>query len=924
MQDAADVQILTDPVSRVACPKCSHKMDVQGLPAFASLVCSSCGYELTVPARLGLFLLLKIIGMGGMGAVYFAHDEVLNRQVAIKVMRKSLGDNPAFSETFLREAQTAAKINHPNIVHIYAFGKEKGQPYIVMELVQGGGLEKLMASGEPLDQVLVMRIGKQVADGLRHASDEGMVHGDVKPENILLGEGQVAKLVDFGLASVSGTASAEIWGTPYYIAPEKVKRQKADHRADIYSLGGTLYHALAGRPPFDGVDANAVVRARFSETLKPLTELRRDIDPDVAAIITRMLQNEPSLRYPTYGSLLSDIRRVLERLGPSVAAAPGGRKIVLRRKGGAVQTDSADIDSAGPAASGVPLSGSQTSSEKKIVVGRGVMTSDTVRSGREETDATSSAKPRRVLRVIMVIVVLVVIGILGVVGGLYGLMMWGKKQAAKLETEMMQQVRVRDDAVTRLQSIADRAKGLADQCAADAAKALALATNVAAQATPFVSEVVRPYVTPPRPESAPQEADADAVPPETEPEPEVTRRPSGESDANRLAEAAAAVAAAGLPVTAENIALFAKKLRKKSAPGASADKPNAAEKPAADGGADAEPVAAPIEELDLPVVVQRIRAIFQGVYELENAAEMTAKLFAEVSQAIQEPDVPSRSLEALQSLQADLTRRCDAVAAQRTVAEGKSILEGIEADHATALRLLDEVRADRTRQARDAQARDAAEQAAREKQRLEEEHKARVQTEAASVTATEGVNIELMHNLDFRKAARALRNLEEGIETPEGKAALALAQERLSRIEAFYEFLGGATAGVPVPGAGVVDAERPIAPFRHPHQGWIVQKSDARGITINAKTKQWQDVEDVLIVMIIRYLLKEERQATSLRFRYRIQQYINASLFLETFIVNSPAVKEMAVSFANEAVDLFPRSREEIDRLMPGLLKRED
>jgi hypothetical protein len=319
------------------------------------------------------------------------------------------------------------------------------------------------------------------------------------------------------------------------------------------------------------------------------------------------------------------------------------------------------------------------------------------------------------------------------------------------------------------------------------------------------------------------------------------------------------------------------------------------------------------------------------VYELDRAADLTARVHEEIVQAIQAPDVAGRPLDALRVLQAELTNKCEAVAAQLPVSDVGRILAAITTDQAEALRLLDEIRTNVDRQAREAKAREAAEQAVRDQERLAEERKVRIQSEVASVTEAEKEQLEWMRTLDFRKAARALRALGDNLETQEGKAALALAQEKLSRIEAFYVFLGGAAAGVPVPapenpGAGVVDAERPIAPFRHPIAGWTVQKSDATGITVNNITKTWleADKEYVIRVMIIRYLLKENKQATALRFKYRIHQYINAALFLETCIKsNSPIIKEMAVSLAHDAMNLLPQSRKDIDRLMPGLLKPE-
>jgi len=319
MTEARDLQVLTDPIGVFSCMGCGVKLDLTGRAAFSTVRCPACRVEMQVPARMGGFILAELLGAGGMGSAYRARDESLNRDAAIKIMRKSFGDDPKFVETFRREAQTAAKLNHPNVVQIYSFGEFKGQPFIVMELVTGGSLDRLIATGEPLDQALVMRIGMEITSALQSGYQMQLVHGDIKPENILLDEQGAGKLVDFGIAQLAGVGgdSKEVWGTPYYVAPEKVRRQRTDCRADIYSLGGTLFHALAGKPPFDGPDATAVVKARFLHPAPPLRELRPDIDPEIEAIVARMLQVEPSMRYPTYESLLGDMRRFLERAGPS-------------------------------------------------------------------------------------------------------------------------------------------------------------------------------------------------------------------------------------------------------------------------------------------------------------------------------------------------------------------------------------------------------------------------------------------------------------------------------------------------------------------------------------------------------------------------------------------------------------------------------
>jgi predicted Ser/Thr protein kinase len=306
-------EIIADKVERISCRKCGRVIDVASLPAFSEVSCPDCGTAQTVPAKLGQFLLLELLGTGGMGAVYKALDQTLGRYVAIKVMKRSLGDNPQFIENFMREARAAAALNHPNVVQIYSCGQEKGQPYIVMELVSGGRLDEIIATGNPMDEVRALEIGIDIAEGLKAANDVGLIHGDVKPANILFDQKGVAKVVDFGLARFVGfqSESGEIWGTPYYIAPEKARGQKVDHRSDIYSLGATLYHALGAKPPFDGNTAADVVVARLKNPAIGLRVIRPGLQPETADVIARMLEADPFMRYPTYPSLIADLREAL-------------------------------------------------------------------------------------------------------------------------------------------------------------------------------------------------------------------------------------------------------------------------------------------------------------------------------------------------------------------------------------------------------------------------------------------------------------------------------------------------------------------------------------------------------------------------------------------------------------------------------------
>lgn len=259
----------------------------------------------------GNFLLERELGTGGMGGVYMGRDKMLDRPVAVKVMLREFGEDPEFVEKFRREAQSVAKLIHPNIAQVYSYGICDGLPYIAMELASGGSLYSLMnANPGKVDVTRAIKICQQVAQALQCASDQGFVHGDVKPENILLDSNGNAKLVDFGLAAMQKNTD-EIWGTPYYISPEKVQKEPIDFRADMYSLGGTLYHALTGVAPFEGADSIAVVKKRFEGMPKKPSELRAGLTPAIDDLVMKMLAFDKEDRYPSFEALLDAFKNVL-------------------------------------------------------------------------------------------------------------------------------------------------------------------------------------------------------------------------------------------------------------------------------------------------------------------------------------------------------------------------------------------------------------------------------------------------------------------------------------------------------------------------------------------------------------------------------------------------------------------------------------
>ena len=220
-------------------------------------------------------------------------------------MRKEFGSDETFYRSFTNEARAAAQLNHVNVAQLYSFGQEKGQPYIVMELVFGERLDGLMEQGTAVEEATVLRTAIDIAQGLDAAFQAGLIHGDIKPANILYDETGRAKIVDFGLAGHIDRKKKlkDVWGTPYYIAPEKARKKGEDQRSDQYSFGCTLWHALIGRPPFDGDTPTKVVLSRMDREPPGLQEADPSISPRTTELVERMMALKPPHRYPTYASL---------------------------------------------------------------------------------------------------------------------------------------------------------------------------------------------------------------------------------------------------------------------------------------------------------------------------------------------------------------------------------------------------------------------------------------------------------------------------------------------------------------------------------------------------------------------------------------------------------------------------------------------
>ena len=279
----------------------------------------------------------NLLGRGGFGVVLKAHDPALGRVVAIKVLAPQLATSAAARVRFAREARAAAAVVHDHVVAIHAVDSWNDLPYLVMPFVAGRSLQERVDRDGPLGVKEVLRIGIQTALGLAAAHDQGLVHRDVKPSNILLENGvERVKLTDFGLAravdDASLTQSGVVTGTPQYMSPEQARGEAVDHRSDLFSLGSVLYFMCAGHPPFRASSTPAVLRRVSDERPRPLREVNADIPDWLAALIDRLHEKEPARRFAsaalvaeTLGRHLADLQRGVPITIPQKRLTPDQR-----------------------------------------------------------------------------------------------------------------------------------------------------------------------------------------------------------------------------------------------------------------------------------------------------------------------------------------------------------------------------------------------------------------------------------------------------------------------------------------------------------------------------------------------------------------------------------------------------------------------
>ncbi|MDF3127691.1 serine/threonine-protein kinase [Kiritimatiellaeota bacterium B1221] len=298
---------------QLTCQECKTVLDVASFRPLDPIFCPNCKTEMVVPAKLGIYDLYKFLGEGAMGRVYLARDPILKRDVAIKLLREDLNATPKMWTLLENEAKAAAAITHNNVIHIYTMGKVLGRPYIVMEVADFASLDDVLEEEGQIDEPLAIQISIDVMKGLRAAYKNELIHGDIKPANILITHKGHAKVADFGLARfLKQGQQVERWGTPYYIAPEKSKQVSEDFRSDLYSLGATLFHAIAGHAPFEGETGEEVI----AKSLKLNTPQLKKICPHTSAAFSElvyiMMQRDPNERFWSYNQAITCFEKLQE------------------------------------------------------------------------------------------------------------------------------------------------------------------------------------------------------------------------------------------------------------------------------------------------------------------------------------------------------------------------------------------------------------------------------------------------------------------------------------------------------------------------------------------------------------------------------------------------------------------------------------
>lgn len=333
---------------RTGCPSCRHPLTVGGKSAGEPVACPRCGADVRVPrgsfdpgTRIGGFEIVRLLGRGGMGEVYLARQLAMDREVALKILSAEFSAHPGARDRFLKEVHVSARLEHPHIVTAHDAGEDEGICFMAMSYVPGKTLAALLQPGVVMTEREALSMTRKLATALDHAwACFQIIHRDIKPANILFDAQGEPKLADMGLSKSLAetealTMSGAIMGTPNYMSPEQAEgADDLDFRADMYSLGATLYHAVTGEMPFQGSSIMAVLRKQAVETLPDPREFNPELSEHCVDLLQIMLAKNPGDRYGSWGELIKDIDYVLDSKPPSVSVPGGGKSVLIRKASG--------------------------------------------------------------------------------------------------------------------------------------------------------------------------------------------------------------------------------------------------------------------------------------------------------------------------------------------------------------------------------------------------------------------------------------------------------------------------------------------------------------------------------------------------------------------------------------------------------------
>ncbi len=317
-QSTPELHKSTTPPGRylvMECPDTGKLIDVTDIEPGVEFDNPYTGKKLRCVWKLERYTLTRRIATGGMSLIYEAQDTQLNRIVCVKILKNELSQQPGFIENFAKEAKLTASISHPNIVKVYHFGQHNGVAYLAMELLEGGSLDDLINKLGKVPEQRALEIGIQAAHGLREAYRHGLLHRDVKPGNILLTKQGTVKIVDFGLSMPVDEArqyNGEIFGTPYYVSPEKLESKGEDVRSDIYSLAASLFHAIAGRAPYEAETVSLVAWKHLKASKVSLKAFAPHVHNETVYVINKALERDPALRFQNYDELILALEAALK------------------------------------------------------------------------------------------------------------------------------------------------------------------------------------------------------------------------------------------------------------------------------------------------------------------------------------------------------------------------------------------------------------------------------------------------------------------------------------------------------------------------------------------------------------------------------------------------------------------------------------